>query len=331
MIRIFKIIEKVVGAMVILAIIIVLALMAIAITNNADSVWNDVKSYMPLLYSAAMIFVAFKAVIVGMQMYLEMKIEEKTKHLQAVIEEQQEQQTTQKTNMSNKLDKIINDITTIPNTDTSTIVDFLKSNLPNVVSTLVEQQVNQQVAYEKQKLALEYEQKESELKRKWLTVEAIAERQDRIEKLNKAIQLREQQEREKRMKNTEEYTMLVFSLAKTPVEDVEKVWQVTKLFLESSHVLADKDSKIALNKNLRNSELKQFALNIVKYNRKENLDVESYLMTVFGEWFTGKKENISKNYNTLPKDSLVSKDGVKEDLELLRKEYTMFQIEYQVT
>jgi len=317
MIRIFKIIEKIVGAMVIIAIIIVLALMAIA--NNADSVWSDVKSYMPLLYSAAMIFVAFKAVIVGMQMYLEMKIEEKTKHLQTVIEEQQEQQTTQKTNMSNKLDKIINDIATIPNTDTSTIVDFLKSNLPSVVSTLVEQQVNQQVAYEKQKLALEYEQKESELKRKWLTVEAIAERQDRIEKLNKAIQLREQQEREKRMANTEEYTMLVFSLAKTPVEDVEKVWQVTKLFLESGHVLADKDSKIALNKNLRNSELKQFALNIVKYNRKENLDVESYLMTVFGEWFTGKKENISKNYNTLPKDSLVSKGGVESDIEQLQK------------
>lgn len=138
-------------------------------------------------------------------------------------------------------------------------------------------------------------------------------------KLNKAIQLREQQERERRMRNTEEYTMLVFSLAKTPVEDVEKVWQVTKLFLESGHVLADKDSKIALNKNLRNSELKQFALNIVKYNKKENLDVESYLMTVFGEWFTGKKENISKNYNTLPKDSLVSKDGVEEDLERLVK------------
>ncbi len=302
--------------MVIIAVIIVLALMAIAIANNADSVWSDVKSYMPLLYSAAMIFVAFKVVIVGVQMYLEMKIEEKTKHLQNVIEEQQAQQTTQKTNVSNKLDKIINDISTIPNTDTSTIVDFLKSNLPNVVSTLVEQQV----AYEKQKLALEYEQKESELKSKWLTVEAIAERQDRIEKLNKAIQLREQQEREKRMKNTEEYTMLVFSLAKTPVEDVEKVWQVTKLFLESGHVLANKDSKIALNKNLRNSELKQFALNIVKYNRKENLDVESYLMTVFGEWFTGKKENISKNYNALPKDSLVSKDGVEEDLEHLHKQ-----------
>lgn len=122
------------------------------------------------------------------------------------------------------------------------------------------------------------------------------------------------------MKKTEEYTMLIFSLAKTPVEDVEKIWQITKLFLESGHVLADKDSTIVLNKNLRNSELKQFALNIVKYNRKENLDVESYLMTTFGEWFTGKKENIFKNYNVLPKDSLVSKDGMETDLERLRKD-----------
>lgn len=85
-------------------------------------------------------------------------------------------------------------------------------------------------------------------------------------------------------------------------------------------MLADKDSTIALNKNLRNAELKQYAINIVKYNRKENLDIESYLMTVFGEWFTGKKENISKNYNVLPKDSLVSKDGIAVELERLRKD-----------
>lgn len=267
-----------------------------------------------------MIVVAFKAVILGVQMYLETKIEEKTKHLQTIIEKQQSQQAEQEKKVSGKLDKIINDIAAIPNTDTVAIVDFLKANLSNVVSTLVDQQVCQQVAYEKQKLALEYEKKESELKRKSLTVDAIIERQERIEKLNQAIQQREQQEHEERMKNTEEYTMLVFTLAKTPVEDVEKVWQVTQLFLERGYVAADKDLRIAYNKNLRNAELKQFALNIVKYNRKENLDVESYLMTVFGDWFTGKKENISKNYNVLPKDSIVSKDGVEEDLELLQNE-----------
>ena len=320
MVRIFKIIEKIVWALIAIAIILVFALVAISIVSNVDNVWGNVKSYLNYLYGVAMIVVAFKAVILGVQMYLETKIEEKTKHLQTIIEKQQSQQAEQEKKISGKLDKIINDIAAIPNTDTVAIVDFLKANLSNVVSTLVDQQVCQQVAYEKQKLALEYEKKESELKRKSLTVDAIIERQERIEKLNQAIQQREQQEHEERMKNTEEYTMLVFTLAKTPVEDVEKVWQVTQLFLERGYVAADKDLRIAYNKNLRNAELKQFALNIVKYNRKENLDVESYLMTVFGDWFTGKKENISKNYNVLPKDSIVSKDGVEEDLELLQNE-----------
>ena len=320
MVRIFKIIEKIVWALIAIAIILVFALVAISIVSNVDNVWGNVKSYLNYLYGVAMIVVAFKAVILGVQMYLETKIEEKTKHLQTIIEKQQSKQAEQEKKVSGKLDKIINDIAAIPNTDTVAIVDFLKANLSNVVSTLVDQQVCQQVAYEKQKLALEYEKKESELKRKSLTVDAIIERQERIEKLNQAIQQREQQEHEERMKNTEEYTMLVFTLAKTPVEDVEKVWQVTQLFLERGYVAADKDLRIAYNKNLRNAELKQFALNIVKYNRKENLDVESYLMTVFGDWFTGKKENISKNYNVLPKDSIVSKDGVEEDLELLQNE-----------
>ena len=318
--RIFKIIEKIVWALIAIAIILVFFFFSISIVSNVDNVWGNVKSYLNYLYGVAMIVVAFKAVILGVQMYLETKIEEKTKHLQTIIEKQQSQQAEQEKKVSGKLDKIINDIAAIPNTDTVAIVDFLKANLSNVVSTLVDQQVCQQVAYEKQKLALEYEKKESELKRKSLTVDAIIERQERIEKLNQAIQQREQQEHEERMKNTEEYTMLVFTLAKTPVEDVEKVWQVTKLFLERGYVAADKDLRIAYNKNLRNAELKQFALNIVKYNRKENLDVESYLMTVFGDWFTGKKENISKNYNVLPKDSIVSKDGVEEDLELLQNE-----------
>ena len=120
------------------------------------------------------------------------------------------------------------------------------------------------------------------------------------------------------MANTEDYVTLLFSLAKCSVEDVEKVWQVTKLFIESGHVVADKQFKIAHNKKLRNAELWQFAKNIVKYNQKGNLDVELYLTTIFGGWFTGNKENFAKNYSVLPKDSLVSKDGVEVDLMRLR-------------
>ncbi len=324
MVKLFKIIEKTVWALVAIAVIMIFALIAIGVVDDSDSTWSNVRPYTLLLYGVAIIVVTFKAAILGMQMYLESKIEEKTEHLQAIMEKQRGQQIIQEKKVSDKLDKIINDIAAIPNTDTTAIIDFLKTNLPNVVSTMVEQQVCQRVAYEKQKLALEYENREAELKRKSLTVEAIIERQDRIDKLNKAIQLREQQEREERMKNTEDYTMLVFSLAKTPVEDVEKVWQVTKLFLESGHVVADKQFKIAHNKKLRNAELWQFAKNIVTYNQKANLDVESYLMIVFGEWFTGSKENFAKNYSVLPKDSLVSKDGVEADLERLRSMFSSY-------
>ena len=141
MIKFFKIIEKVVWTLVAIAVIMILALIAISVANSADNIWNDFRPYTSLLYGVAMLVVAFKAVILGVQMYLETKIEEKTKHLQTIIEKQQSQQVKQEKKVSGKLDKIINDIAAIPNTDTTVIVDFLKANLPSVVFTLVDQQV----------------------------------------------------------------------------------------------------------------------------------------------------------------------------------------------
>ena len=82
---------------------------------------------------------------------------------------------------------------------------------------------------------------------------------------------------------------------------------------------ANKDLYIPLNKKLHNAELKQFVTNIIRYNGKDYLDGDSFLQTAFCEWFSGKKENIAKNYSVLPKDSLVSKDGVEVDILLLRK------------
>ena len=81
---------------------------------------------------------------------------------------------------------------------------------------------------------------------------------------------------------------------------------------------ANKDMCIPLNKELRNPRLKQFIYYIKRYHKEENLDAESFLQTAFGEWFSGKKENIAKNYSMLPKDSLVSKDSVEADLTVLK-------------
>ena len=130
------------------------------------------------------------------------------------------------------------------------------------------------------------------------------------------------------MAQTHEFTQLVFSLAGMFVEDVEKVCDIVKLFIETGQVSTDKDLCIPLNKKLRNAEIKQFVYNIIRYNEKENLDAELFLQTAFGEWFSGKKENISKNYNVLPKDSLVSKEGVVADLERLRNRKAFNKLTY---
>lgn len=88
MIKIFKIIEKVVWTLVAIAVIMIFALIAIGIANSADNIWDYFRPYISLLYGVAMLVVAFKVAILGVQMYLETKIEEKTKHLQIIIEQQ---------------------------------------------------------------------------------------------------------------------------------------------------------------------------------------------------------------------------------------------------
>ena len=98
---------------------------------------------------------------------------------------------------------------------------------------------------------------------------------------------------------------------------------VVRLFVEYGHVPSDRNLMIAYNKNLRNAELKQFVINILHYNQKENYDYVNFLMTYFCDWFTGKRDNILKNYNVLPKDSLISKEGLEADLERLRKVYSV--------
>lgn len=272
MIKFFKILEKIVWALTIIAIVIVLGFIAIAFISHRETIWNYAEPIIPYIYLVAGIFALFKLTIVGIQMYLDIQIQEKTKDLQDIIEKQRGQLQSHDEKMSDKLDKIINDIATTPKTDTETIIESLKSNLPSIVSTLVAQQV----AYEKQKLALEYEQKMAELKQKSQTVDAILERQERLNKLKEALVEKEQLERNERLERTEEYTSLFFELAGTSVEDVDKVLMVVRMFAEHGHVPADRDLRIAYNKNLRNAELKQFAINILHYNQKENYDYVNF-------------------------------------------------------
>ena len=108
-------------------------------------------------------------------------------------------------------------------------------------------------------------------------------RRSYLMKLEKEVKQRQEEERKRRMALTEEYTSLIFSIGGSPVEDVEKVCDIVKSFISSGQISADRDLRIPLNKKLRNAEVKQFVYNIIRYNKKENLDVESFLLTTFGE------------------------------------------------
>lgn len=316
--RFLKILEKIVWALVVIAIIIVLVLLAIGIIANYDVAANYVSSFLPYFYLVAIVFVIFKASIYGAKMYLESTIKKESYRLQNIIDSHREQQVAHEEDVIDSLKKLSDDVAAYPRTSTEDFVDYLNKNLHSTVLSLANQIADEKVQLIKEDLEATYQKKEVALNKRALSVDAVLKQHYALEKLRMEIAQKEQEEREIRMVNTEDYVTLLFSLAKCSVEDVEKVWQVTKLFIESGHVVADKQFKIAHNKKLRNAELWQFAKNIVKYNQKENLDVELYLTTIFGEWFTGNKENFAKNYSVLPKDSLVSKDGVEADLMRLR-------------
>ena len=307
-----------VWALVVIAIIIVLVLLAIGIIANYDVAANYVSSFLPYFYSVAIVFVIFKISIYGTKMYLESTIKKESYRLQNIIDSHREQQVAHEEDVIDSLKELSDDVAAYPRTSTEDFVVYLNENLHSTVLSLANQIADEKVQLIKQDLEATYQKKEVALNERALSIDAVLKKHDEIERLKAEIAQKEKEEREIRMANTEDYVTLLFSLAKCSVEDVEKVWQVTKLFIESGHVVADKQFKIAHNKKLRNAELWQFAKNIVKYNQKENLDVESFLMTIFGEWFTGNKENFAKNYSVLPKDSLVSKDGVEADLVRLR-------------
>ena len=316
MVKLFKIIEKIVWVIAALAIVLVVIMMVYGIMANTQQGWQKV---IPYLYLAAFLLAIYKAVVIIFTSFYKIQITRRQEYLDAIkgmggegghaILNQEEDQ-------NKDLEAIFDAVKQTPQADTDSIVSTLRERLPEVVQDLV----TQQVELEKKRLAQENEKRLNEINAMSTDVSGVIERRDYLLKLEREIKRQEAENRVQRLKYTEEYTMLVFSLAGTPVEDVEKVCDVVKLFIETGQVSANKNLCIPLNKKLRNAELKQFVYNIIMYNGKENLDAESFLQTAFCEWFSGQKENIAKNYSVLPKDSLVSKEGVEADLEKLRNE-----------
>lgn len=317
MVKLFKIIEKVVWVIAALTIAAVLAMAFIVAFANLDKAQFDWSSYIPYFYGAAAVVVLYKIVVLYYTSFYQTKIDEKTGMLVSLDDEMKKfRANSQEGSFPDaKFEAIMEAVKQIPQTDTNTILAVLQERIPSVVQTLVDQQV----AEIKRNLMLENEKRMREINILSANVSDVLERREHLLNLEAEIKRCQEDKRKKRLAKTEEYTMLVFSLAGTSVEDVEKVCDIVKLFIETGQVSANKDLGIPLNKKLRNAELKQFVTNIIRYNGKDYLDGDSFLQTAFCEWFSGKKENIAKNYSVLPKDSLVSKEGVEADLERLRK------------
>lgn len=320
MVKFFKIIEKIVWIIAALTIAAVLAMVFIGAFANLDKAQFDWPSYIPYFYGAAAVVVLYKIVVLYYTSFYQTEIDEKTGMLVSLDDEMKKfRANSQEGSLPDaKFEAIMEAVKQIPQTDTNAILTVLQERIPSVVQTLIDQQV----AEIKRNLMLENEKRMREINILSANVSDVLERREHLLNLEAEIKRCQEEERKRRLTNTEEYTMLLFSLAGTPVEDVEKVCDVVKLFIETGQVSDNKDLDIPLNKKLRNAELKQFVTNIIKYNKKDNLDGDSFLQTAFCEWFCGKKENIAKNYSVLPKDSLVSKEGVEVDLECLRKTLT---------
>lgn len=305
MVKFFKILEKIVWVIAALAIALVVIMMVYGIIANTQQGWQKV---IPYLYLAACLFAIYKAVVIIFTSFYKIQIIKRKEYLDAIKGiggEGGNAILNQKEDQNKDLEAIFDAVKQTPQADTDSIVSTLRARLPEVVQDLG----TRQVELEKKRLAQENEKRLNEINAMSTDVSGVIERRDYLLKLEREIKRQEAENRVQRLRYIEEYTMLVFSLAGTPVEDVEKVCDVVKLFIETGQVSASKNLCIPLNKKLRNAELKQFVYNIIRYNGKENLDAESFLQTAFCEWFSGKKENIAKNYSMLPKASLVSKEG----------------------
>ena len=311
MIKYFRKIEKMINLIAVIAIIVVLVMVVLWFIGYSRAYYQEL---VPFIAFAAFVFFGYKVIILILSYYYQTEISKIASKLDAK-RQKDDDHSKKEDGKKIELSPIIETVKQMPEANSDAIIGMLQEHLPQVVQKLVDQRVIEI----KRNMEKENEARIREINLLAADVSDVIDRRNYLIKLQNEIKLQQEEDRKNRLALTLEYTQLVFSLAGMFVEDVEKVCDVVKLFIETGQVSTDKDLCIPLNKKLRNAEIKQFVYNIIRYNEKENLDAELFLQTAFGEWFSGKKENISKNYNVLPKDSLVSKEGVEADLIRLRK------------
>ena len=221
MVKFFKIIEKIVWIIAALTIAAVLAMVFIGAFANLDKAQFDWPSYIPYFYGAAAVVVLYKIVVLYYTSFYQTEIDEKTGMLVSLDDEMKKfRANSQEGSLPDaKFEAIMEAVKQIPQTDTNAILTVLQERIPSVVQTLVDQQVVEI----KRNLMLENEKRMREINILSANVSDVLERREYLLNLETEIKRCQEDERKKRLANTEEYTMLVFSLAGTSVEDVEKV------------------------------------------------------------------------------------------------------------
>lgn len=237
--------------------------------------------YIPYCYLGAAIVVLYKLVALVFTSFYQIKIEKRKEYLDEILAWQkiEEASTKQEDMLEEELTPFIENVKRMPEGDTDAVIKELQDRLPEVVQKLVDQRV----AEIKQNMTKENEERIQEINVLSANVSDVLERREHLLNLEAEIKRCQEEVQKRRLAKTEEYTMLVFSLAGTSVENVEKVCDIVKLFIETGQVTANKDLYIPLNKKLRNAELKQFVYNIIRYNGKDYLDGDSFLQTAFCE------------------------------------------------
>ena len=258
-----------------------------------------VLGYIPYCYLGAAIVVLYKLVALVFTSFYQIKIEKRKEYLDEILAWQkiEEVSTKQGDMLEQELTPFIENVKRMLEGNTDAVIKEIQDRLPEVVQKLVDQRV----AEIKQNIAKENEERIQEINVLSANVSDVLERREHLLNLEAEIKRCQEEEQKRRLDKTEEYTMLVFSLAGTSVENVEKVCDVIKVFIETGQVSANKDLYIPLNKKLRNAELKQFVTNIIRYNEKDNLDGGSFLQTAFCEWFSGKKRTSPRTTPCCPK------------------------------
>ena len=145
MVKFFKIIEKIVWVIAALAIVAILAMVFIGAFANFDKVHAEWSSYLPYLYGAAAIVVIYKIIVLHFTSIYQKEIDAKIGVLTSLVDSQKEEyDASQNENaQSQKLDAIIEAVKQIPQTDTYAIIAVLQERIPEVVKTLVDQQVTE--------------------------------------------------------------------------------------------------------------------------------------------------------------------------------------------